>query len=83
MITQAKKSKIMDMKCFWLQDRKQQDHFQFYWKPGKHNLADPFTNITWQLNIQVLEKYATNNLCVKVLHAARSYDIDVAVDWRH
>ena len=33
------RTKITDMKCYWLKDRKQQDHFRFFWKPGKQKLA--------------------------------------------
>jgi hypothetical protein len=35
-----KRSKSMDMKYYWLQDRVCQKHFDIYWLPGKDNLAD-------------------------------------------
>jgi len=30
------------MKYHWIKDRQEQKEFQFHWKPGNHNLADPF-----------------------------------------
>jgi ABC-type sulfate transport system substrate-binding protein len=41
--TQPKRTKAMDMRYHWLQDRKAQGQFRFYWRPGKTNLADYFT----------------------------------------
>ena len=38
-----KRTKSIDMKHDWLKDRQQQSQFNFYWKQGKYNLADPFT----------------------------------------
>jgi hypothetical protein len=35
-----KRSKSMDMKYYWLQDRVRQKQFDVYWRPGKDNLAD-------------------------------------------
>ena len=35
-----KRSKAMDMRFYWLQDRVQQGMFHIYWKPGSTNLAD-------------------------------------------
>ena len=40
---QPKRTKAMDMRFHWLQDRETQGQFQFYWKPGKQNLADYWT----------------------------------------
>ena len=37
------RTKSIDMKYHWLKDRQQQRQFNFYWKQGKYNLADPFT----------------------------------------
>ena len=39
-----KRSKAMDMRFHWMQDRCNQKHFLVYWKPGKNNLADYFSN---------------------------------------
>ena len=38
------KSKSMDMRYYWIQDRVAQKHFQVYWRPGHTNLSDYFTN---------------------------------------
>ena len=38
-----RKSKTMDMRFYWLQDRVQQGMFRVYWGPGIENLADYFT----------------------------------------
>jgi hypothetical protein len=37
------KSKSMDMRFYWIQDRVKQKQFQVYWRPGHTNLADYFT----------------------------------------
>ena len=37
------KSKSMDMRFYWIQDRVSQKQFQVYWRPGPTNLADYFT----------------------------------------
>jgi hypothetical protein len=38
-----KRSKSMDMKYYWLQDRVRQKQFDVYWCPGKGNLGDYHT----------------------------------------
>jgi hypothetical protein len=38
-----KRSKSMDMKYYWLQDRVRQKQFGVYWRPGKDNLGDYHT----------------------------------------
>ena len=38
-----KSAKSIDMKYHWLKYRQEQKEFQFYWKLGKNNLADPLT----------------------------------------
>ena len=38
-----KRSKAMDMRFHWMQDRCNQGHFLVYWKQGKNNLADYFS----------------------------------------
>jgi hypothetical protein len=40
---QHKRSKSMDMKYYWLQDRVRQKQFGVYWRPGKDNLGDYHT----------------------------------------
>ena len=37
------KTKAMDMQYHWLKDRQTQNHFDFYWEPGKTNLGDVYT----------------------------------------
>jgi hypothetical protein len=36
----VKRSKAIDMRYHWIQDRIQQGHFKLNWAPGSHNLAD-------------------------------------------
>jgi hypothetical protein len=38
-----KRSKSMDMKYYWLQDRVRQKQYDVYWRPGKDNLDDYHT----------------------------------------
>jgi hypothetical protein len=38
-----KRTKAMDMRFHWLRDRECQQHFKFYWRPGKQNHADYWT----------------------------------------
>jgi hypothetical protein len=38
-----RRSKAIDMKFHWIQDRVEQGHFTVGWQPGKTNLADYFT----------------------------------------
>lgn len=38
-----KRSKAIDMRFYWLQDRSAQGQFKIYWKRGLHNYADYFT----------------------------------------
>jgi hypothetical protein len=40
---QQKRSKSMDMKYYWLQDRVRPKQFDVYWRPGKDNLPDYHT----------------------------------------
>ena len=35
-----RRSKAIDMRYHWIQDRIEQRHFKIVWKPGSHNLAD-------------------------------------------
>ena len=38
-----KHTKAMDMRFYWLRDRKCQEQFRIYWRPGKLNYADYYT----------------------------------------
>jgi hypothetical protein len=40
---QPRQTKSMDMRFYWLQDRKAQKQFKFFWRPGKTNLGDNWT----------------------------------------
>jgi hypothetical protein len=40
---QPKRTKAMDMRFHWLQDRECQRQFRIYWRPGKLNYADNWT----------------------------------------
>jgi hypothetical protein len=40
---QPKRTKAMDMRFHWLQDRECQKQFRIYWRPGKLNYADYWT----------------------------------------
>jgi hypothetical protein len=40
---QPRRTKAMDMRFHWLRCREAQNHFRFYWRPGKTNLADYWT----------------------------------------
>jgi Reverse transcriptase (RNA-dependent DNA polymerase) len=41
--TKLKRSKAMDMRFFWIQDRVQDGQFAVHWLQGEHNHADYFT----------------------------------------
>ena len=41
--TKMKRSKAMDMRFYWIQDRVKQGQFTVHWQRGKGNLADYFT----------------------------------------
>jgi hypothetical protein len=38
-----KRTKVMDMRFYWIKDRVKQGQFKIYWGPGFQNLADYFT----------------------------------------
>ena len=38
-----KRSKAIDMRFYWLQDRVEQKQFHVYWHPGSENYADYYT----------------------------------------
>jgi hypothetical protein len=41
--TKLKRSKAMDMRFFWIQDKVQDGQFAIHWQHGEHNHADCFT----------------------------------------
>ena len=40
---QPKRTKAMGMRFHWLRDRECQQHFNFFWRPGKTNYANYWT----------------------------------------
>jgi hypothetical protein len=40
---QPRRTKAMDMRFHWLRDRKTQEQFKYYWRPGPTNQADYWT----------------------------------------
>ena len=42
-IIKQKRSKAIDMRFYWLQDRCEQGQFRIYWAPGLQNVADYHT----------------------------------------
>ena len=46
----TKKSRAMDMRLHWIQDRAQQSQFLVTWAPGKLNKADYFTKLHAPIN---------------------------------
>jgi hypothetical protein len=38
-----KRTKVMDMRFYWIKDRVKQGQFNVYWGPGYQNMADYFT----------------------------------------
>jgi hypothetical protein len=52
-----KRSKSMDMKYYWLQDRVRQKKFDVYWRPGKDNLGDYHTQNTQRNTIKICAQY--------------------------
>ena len=38
-----RKSKAMDMRFYWIRDRRKQEQLNIYWKPGSTNRGDYFT----------------------------------------
>ena len=41
---QLKQTKSIDMRFHWLRDRQCQEQFRIYWRPGKSNYVDSWTN---------------------------------------
>ena len=38
------RSKVIDMRFYWLRDRNNKNQFHLHWKPGNENIADYYTN---------------------------------------
>ena len=71
-----KRSKVMDMRFYWIRDRVEQNQFKVQWRPGKNNLADYHTkHHTGQHHQQVRPIYLYDPVhsprsvqgCIKIL----------------
>jgi hypothetical protein len=51
-----KRTKAMDMRCYWIKDRVKHGQFNVYWGPGFQNLAIISQNI---IRRRIIKKYAT------------------------
>ena len=47
------RSKAMDMRFYWIKFRIKQGQFYIYWRRGRDNLADYFTNTTRLLTTKI------------------------------
>jgi hypothetical protein len=71
-----KRSKSMDMKYYWLQDRVHQKQFDVYWRPGKDTLGDYHTkhhSAQHHQDMRPIMLHQANSLhllggCVKLLY---------------
>jgi hypothetical protein len=55
--TKQRKSKAIDMRYHWIQDRSDQGHFKVLWHPSKYNLADYFTKAHPVYHFQAMRQY--------------------------
>ena len=63
-----KRSKAMDMRFHWLQDRECQQQFKFYWRPGKLNHADYWTkHHSAAHHVNVRKEILTPNIVIEML----------------
>ena len=73
------KSKSMDMRYYWIQDRVAQKYFRVYWRPGHTNLGDYFTKrfppsyrrSTRSSYLQISNHVASLRFCKGVLITSR------------
>jgi hypothetical protein len=66
-----KRSKAMDMRWYWLRDRVNQGKILVYFRPGKDNLADPFTKHHTPAHIREMKPkfmHTTEHLAHTVIH---------------
>eukprot|EP00804_Cyclotella_cryptica_P026781 CCRYP_007960-RA/>CCRYP_007960-RA protein AED:0.46 eAED:0.46 QI:0/-1/0/1/-1/1/1/0/117 len=65
---QPKRTKAMDMRFHWLRDRKCQEQFRIYWRPGKLNYADYWTKHHPATHHQhIRQEFVTPQLVVTML----------------
>jgi hypothetical protein len=73
-----RKSKSIDMRFHWIQDRVSQKQFEVYWRPGKDNLADFFTKpLPVHVHQEIMDKLIRrNHVCnsVTLRKFKRSYN---------
>jgi hypothetical protein len=66
-----KRSKAMDMRWHWIKDRTRLGQFLVYYRPGKDNLADPFTKQHTPVHIKAMKPkfvHHTKQLANVVIH---------------
>jgi hypothetical protein len=66
-----KRSKAMDMRWHWIKDRARQGQFLVYYRPGKDNLANPFTKHHPPVHIAAMKPkfvHCTEQLANLVIH---------------
>ena len=69
-----RRSKAMDMRFHWMQDRVQQRHFLVYWAPGAENMADYFSKHHLASHHQKMRaKYLLNHLSTFPIHTAQPF----------
>ena len=52
-----KRSKAMDMRWYWIQDRVRQKQYLVYYRPGVTNLGDPFTKHHTPSHMRLMRPY--------------------------
>jgi hypothetical protein len=68
-----KRSKAMDMRYHWIQDRVRQKMFLVYYRPGSTNLADPFTKHHPPEHLRIMRpKYLLPNRTENLAYSAIS-----------
>ena len=69
---QPKRTKAMDMRFHWLQDRECQEQFRIYWRPGKLNYADYWTKHHPAAHHQhIRQEFVTPQLVVAMLRLSQ------------
>ena len=76
-----RKSKAMDMRFYWVQDKCSQGDFVIFWKPGKDNLADYFTkHHSTSHHKQMRSIYLHTGACSNHITATEKFHLDS--DWQ-
>jgi hypothetical protein len=81
-----KRSKSMDMRWHWLEDRARQGQFLVYYWPGKDNLVDPFTKHHTPVHIEAMMPqfiHRTATLAHVVIHHVMGGCVNPAGARRH